>query len=209
MSYKINLEQLTTSQLRAVFFNLRLARFDNLKNSQILTEIDVALDQINLAFRAFESKIFMPIEAFIPAEAVSASKISCSLSMSSGFLEVIANFAISSSRAHSTLRGYGSRMYKWCLKWSCRIARESFSYLNLPTESRGRRECGISNRHFWVTWPEVTWLWFCRKWLPSGQRGRVYVRGGVREFLTLPHLFYLCLDLFVDWGRWLAGTAVL
>ena len=94
MSYKINLEQLTTSQLRAVFFNLRLARFDNLKNSQILTEIDVALDQINLAFRAFESKIFMPIEAFIPAEAVSASKISCSLSMSSGFLEVIANFAV-------------------------------------------------------------------------------------------------------------------
>ena len=78
MSYKINLEQLTTSQLRAVFFNLRLARFDNLKNSQILTEIDVALDQINLAFRTFESKTFMPIEAFIPAEAVLASKMSCS-----------------------------------------------------------------------------------------------------------------------------------
>lgn len=94
MSYKINLGKLTMSQLRAVCFNLRLARFDNLKNSHILTNIDVALDQVNLAFRTFESKTFMPIEAFIPAEAVLASKMSCPCSMSSGFLEVIANFAV-------------------------------------------------------------------------------------------------------------------
>ena len=94
MSFKINLDQLKTSHLRAVFFNLRLARFDFRENSHVLKKIDVAIDQINLAFRMLESKSFMPIEAFIPAEAVPAPKMSCSWSMPSEFLEIIANFAV-------------------------------------------------------------------------------------------------------------------
>ena len=90
MSFKINLEELKTSQLRAVFISLRHLKYDFRNSPTILVQLEIALIEVSETIRALESgNSCYAIEVFIPAEFIPEVK-SNNACWERDFLEVFA-----------------------------------------------------------------------------------------------------------------------